>query len=100
MGLKEKGSGVDRNGCGLSSDLGYKDTDWLDRARYGLIAVLAPVPSRSHTGVLPKDLAYGPGTSLTHASYDMPGGCAHGIEAVRRTHTVPRTYSSNSVSQG
>ena len=46
----EKGSGVERNGWGLSSDLGYKDTDWLERARYGLIAVLAPVPSRSHTG--------------------------------------------------
>jgi hypothetical protein len=45
-----KGSGVERNGWGLSSDLGYKDTDWLERARYGLIAVLAPVPSRSHTG--------------------------------------------------
>ena len=37
-----KGSGVDRNGWGLSSDLGYKDTDWLERARYGLIAVLGP----------------------------------------------------------
>ena len=37
-------------GRGMSSDLGYKDTDWLERARYGLIAVLAPVPSRSHTG--------------------------------------------------
>jgi hypothetical protein len=48
--LIAKGSGVNRNGWGLSSDLGYKDTDWLDRARYGYIAVLAPVPSRSHTG--------------------------------------------------
>jgi hypothetical protein len=48
--LIAKGSGVDRNGWGLSSDLGYKTTDWLDRARYGYIAVLAPVPSRSHTG--------------------------------------------------
>jgi len=47
-----KGSGVQRNGWDFSSDLGYKDTDWLERARYGLIAVLAPVPSRSHTGVL------------------------------------------------
>jgi hypothetical protein len=47
--LMEKGSGVDRNGWGMSSDLGYKDTDWLDRARFGLIAVLGPVPSRSHT---------------------------------------------------
>ena len=50
LALMAKGSGVERNGWGLSSDLGYKDTDWLDRARYGLIAVLAPVPSRSHTG--------------------------------------------------
>jgi hypothetical protein len=50
MAQMEKGSGVERNGWGLSSDLGYKDTDWLERARYGLIAVLAPVPSRSHTG--------------------------------------------------
>ena len=50
LALISKGSGVDRNGWGLSSDLGYKDTDWLDRARYGYIAVLAPVPSRSHTG--------------------------------------------------
>jgi hypothetical protein len=45
-----KGSGVDRNGWGLSSDLGYKDSDWNERARYGLIAVLGPVPSKSHTG--------------------------------------------------
>jgi hypothetical protein len=45
-----KGSGVDRNGWGLSSDLGYKDSDWAERARYGLIAVLGPVPSKSHTG--------------------------------------------------
>jgi hypothetical protein len=45
-----KGSGVNRNGWGLSSDLGYKDSDWLERARYGLIAVLGPVPSKSHTG--------------------------------------------------
>lgn len=50
MALIAKGSGVERNGWGLSSDLGYKDTDWLERARYGYIAVLAPVPSRSHTG--------------------------------------------------
>ena len=45
-----RGSGVERNGWGLSSDLGYRDSDWLERARYGLIAVLGPVPSRSHTG--------------------------------------------------
>jgi len=45
-----KGAGVDRNGWGLTSDLGYKDSDWNERARYGLIAVLGPVPSKSHTG--------------------------------------------------
>ena len=45
-----KGSGVDRNGWGLTSDLAYKDSDWNERARYGLIAVLGPVPSKSHTG--------------------------------------------------
>ncbi|MFC1834473.1 DUF1254 domain-containing protein [Thermodesulfobacteriota bacterium] len=50
LALNVKGSGVNRNGWDFSSDLGYKDTDWLQRARYGLIAVLAPVPSRSHIG--------------------------------------------------
>jgi hypothetical protein len=50
LALMAKGSGIGRNGWELSSDLGYKDTDWLNRARYGLIAVLGPVPSRSHTG--------------------------------------------------
>jgi hypothetical protein len=38
------------NGWLLSSDLGFKDSDWVGRARYGPIAVLGPVPSRSHTG--------------------------------------------------
>jgi hypothetical protein len=38
------------NGWSLATDLGYKDTDWLDRARYGYIAVFGPIPSRSHTG--------------------------------------------------
>ena len=53
-----KGSGVERNGWGLSSDLGYKDTDWLERARYGLIAVLAPgaVPL-AHRRILPERFA-------------------------------------------
>jgi hypothetical protein len=50
LALMARGSGVERNGWGLSSDLGYKDSDWVDRARYGLIAVLGPVPSRSHSG--------------------------------------------------
>ena len=39
-------------GWRLASDLGYKDTDWPMRAGNGLIAVLAPVPSGSHTGAL------------------------------------------------
>jgi len=34
----------------VKNDLGYKDTNWEQRAFYGLIAELAPVPSRSHTG--------------------------------------------------
>ncbi len=50
LALMAKGSGVNRNGWGMSSSLGYKDTDWVNRARYGLIAVLAPVPTQSHTG--------------------------------------------------
>ena len=50
LALIAKGSGINVNGWGLSSDLGYRDTDWLDRARFGLIAVLGPIPSRSHTG--------------------------------------------------
>ena len=47
--LIAKESEINRNGWGLFTDLGYQDTDWLDRARYGYIAVLGPVPSRSHT---------------------------------------------------
>ena len=43
-------TGIDMNGWSLGTDLGYKDTDWLERARYGYIAVLGPIPSRSHTG--------------------------------------------------
>jgi len=43
-------TGVNRNGWDFSSDLDYKDTDWLQRAGYGMIAVLAPVPSQSHLG--------------------------------------------------
>lgn len=45
-------AGVERNGWSFSSDLGYKDSDWSQRALWGLIAVLAPVPSRSHVGSL------------------------------------------------
>jgi hypothetical protein len=44
-----KGFGVQRNGWSFSNDLGYRDTDWLQRARWGFIAIGAPVPSRSHT---------------------------------------------------
>jgi hypothetical protein len=44
--------GADMQGWRLSTDVGYKDTDWVLRAGYGLIAVLGPVPSRSHTAAL------------------------------------------------
>ena len=44
--------GIDMKGWSLNTDLGYKDTDWLQRAFYGYIAVLGPIPSRSHTGAL------------------------------------------------
>ncbi len=50
MALADKGTGVDRNGWDFSNDLRYKDTDWEQRAFYGLLALLAPIPSRSHTG--------------------------------------------------
>jgi hypothetical protein len=38
-----------QNGWKFDTDLGYKDTNWQWRAWAGLQAVLAPVPSRSHT---------------------------------------------------
>jgi hypothetical protein len=47
-----KGFGVQRNGWSFSNDLGYRDTDWLQRARWGFIAITTPVPSRSHTAAL------------------------------------------------
>ena len=47
---QSEATGIDMNGWSLGTDLGYKDSDWLERARYGYIAVLGPVPSRSHTG--------------------------------------------------
>jgi hypothetical protein len=47
-----KGLGADMNGWSLSTNLGYRDSDWLMRAVYGYIAVLGPIPSRSHTGSL------------------------------------------------
>jgi hypothetical protein len=48
--LVAEGSGVHRNGWEFKNDLGYRDTDWRQRAFWGLIAILGPVPSRSHTG--------------------------------------------------
>ena len=45
-----RATGSDMKGWRLGSDLGYRDTNWVLRAGNGLIAVLAPVPSRSHTG--------------------------------------------------
>ncbi|MNO59084.1 hypothetical protein D3C76_496640 [compost metagenome] len=47
-----KGLGADMNGWSMSTDLGYRDSDWLMRATYGYVAVLGPIPSRSHTGAL------------------------------------------------
>lgn len=43
-----QGSGIKRNGWEFLSDLGYRDSDWVERARYGCFAVLGPVPTRSH----------------------------------------------------
>ncbi len=43
-------TGIDMNGWSLTTDLGYNDTDWVDRARYGYMAIFTPVPSCSHTG--------------------------------------------------
>lgn len=50
LALMAKGFGISRNGWDFSTDLGYKDSDWQQRALWGLIAVLGPIPSRSHTG--------------------------------------------------
>ena len=47
---QEGGLGVERNGWSFQTTFGYRDTDWRSRAFNGLIAVLAPVPSQSHTG--------------------------------------------------
>ena len=35
------------NGWLLDTDLGYRDSDWEERAGMGLLAVLGPVPLRS-----------------------------------------------------
>jgi hypothetical protein len=45
--------GQDMNGWRLSTDLGYRDTNWKLRAGYGMYAVLGPIPSRSHTEIFP-----------------------------------------------
>lgn len=45
-----EGGGVKVNGWEFLNDLGYKDTDWVERSRNGFYALLAPVPSRSHVG--------------------------------------------------
>jgi len=50
LALIAKGFGTSRNGWDLPNDLGYKDSDWRQRALWGLIALLGPIPSRSHTG--------------------------------------------------
>jgi len=50
LALAAKGMGVQRNGWNFSTTLGFKDTNWILRAFNGLIAVLAPVPTQSHTG--------------------------------------------------
>ncbi|WP_448119583.1 DUF1254 domain-containing protein [Pseudomonas serbica] len=44
-----KGMGKPMNGWSLATDLGYHDTNWIRRALAGYIAVLGPVPVRSHT---------------------------------------------------
>jgi uncharacterized protein DUF1214 len=49
LALIERDAGVAMNGWTFFSDLGYKDTDWLNRARFGYIAILAPIPCGSHT---------------------------------------------------
>lgn len=50
LALIESDAGLQMNGWTLFTDLDYKDTDWLNRARWGYIAILAPIPCSSHTG--------------------------------------------------
>jgi hypothetical protein len=50
LSLMAGGFGIPRNGWDFSTDLGYKDSDWRQRSLWGLIALLGPIPSRSHTG--------------------------------------------------
>jgi hypothetical protein len=49
LALIESDAGLQMNGWTLFTDLGYKDTDWLNRARFGYIAVGGPIPCGSHT---------------------------------------------------
>jgi hypothetical protein len=49
LALIESDAGLQMNGWTLLTDLGYKNTDWLNRARWGYIAILAPIPCGSHT---------------------------------------------------
>jgi hypothetical protein len=49
VALIESDAGLQMNGWTLLTDLGYKNTDWLNRARWGYIAILAPIPCGSHT---------------------------------------------------
>lgn len=49
LALIENDAGLQMNGWTLLTDLGYKNTDWLNRARWGYIAILAPIPCGSHT---------------------------------------------------
>jgi hypothetical protein len=53
LAFVERGAGgIDMNGWSLTTDLQYHDSDWLQRAYYGLIAILGPIPLRSHTGAI------------------------------------------------
>lgn len=49
LALMTRGATAVRNGWEFSTDLGYQDSDWVNRARYGLVGVFGPVPARSHT---------------------------------------------------
>jgi hypothetical protein len=49
LALIESDGGLQMNGWTFFTDLGYKDTDWSNRARFGYIAVLGPIPCGSHT---------------------------------------------------
>ena len=49
LALIESDGGLQMNGWTFFTDLGYKDTEWLNRARFGYIAILGPIPCGSHT---------------------------------------------------